>query len=783
MAQEKEYFAFISYQRKDEEWADRLRSKLEHYRLPSSVRKQDASLPKEIRPIFRDALELAGGVLAKEIETALQQSKFLIVICSPNSAISPWVNKEVQTFIDLGREDRIIPFIIDGTPFSDNEETECFPPALRSLKGEKELLGININELSRDAASIKVVARMFGLKFDTLWQRYEREKKRRRWMMIGGTTLFALVCLGVGLYIAEKNVELKSANEKIGKEKERADTERDRAEKTRDSLKIAFDSIAQQNILISEQKDEITKEKNNVEKANYGMKVNLSRILTEKASELMDKGDSYLARLIALEALPPKLPYTIEAESALRKACQKDNALLNGHGIQIYSIAFSPDGKQLASGAFDGTIHLWNPYTGSCIDTLKGHNTLVKSIEYTKDGKYIISRSEKDENVIVWNALTGEDVSSNIIDSDSLIMYLARTGIASKATQLFSYTPGYVATMENNNNAVIIKGKLNYSRRFTSIKGNSLHASFSKDGNLLLTALNNTVKIWDFKRGICRDSLSGHLMTVSKAVFSSDGEKIASASLDHTVRIWNVKTRKTEHILKGHTKKVISALFSRDSRYVASSSADSTVRIWDVRTGDCIQILKHKAVVNTVSFSIDGRLLLTGTAKMDNRIHVWDAASGKCVKILNGHKISITSVAYSPDGRFFASASASSENSIRLWDSKSYKNIRTLLGHKNHVFSVSFSKDGSKIVSASEDKTVRVWDVKSGICLVVFDDFTNRVNHAEFSPDGKHIVSASSDGTIKILDFPPLQQLIDETRERFKDRHLTPEERRKYYLE
>ena len=150
MVQEKEYFAFISYQRKDEEWADRLRNKLEHYRLPSNVRKQDASLPKEIRPIFRDALELAGGVLAKEIETALQNSKYLIVICSPNSAKSPWVNKEVQTFIDFGREDHIIPFIIDGTPFSDNEETECFPPALRSLKGEKELLGININELSRD---------------------------------------------------------------------------------------------------------------------------------------------------------------------------------------------------------------------------------------------------------------------------------------------------------------------------------------------------------------------------------------------------------------------------------------------------------------------------------------------------------------------------------------------------------------------------------------------------------------------------------------------------------
>ena len=196
---DKEYCAFISYQRKDEEWADRLRNKLEHYRLPSSVRNQDASLPKEIRPIFRDALELAGGVLAKEIETALQQSKFLIVVCSLNSAKSPWVNKEIQTFIDLGREDRIIPFIIDGTPFSDNEKTECFPHALRSLKGEKELLGININEMGRDAAAIKVVARMFGLKFDSLWQRYEREQRRKRMMWIGGISIIATISIIIGV--------------------------------------------------------------------------------------------------------------------------------------------------------------------------------------------------------------------------------------------------------------------------------------------------------------------------------------------------------------------------------------------------------------------------------------------------------------------------------------------------------------------------------------------------------------------------------------------------------
>lgn len=210
--QEKEYFAFISYQRNDEEWADRLRKKLEHYRLPSSVRKQDASLPKEIRPIFRDSLELAGGVLAKEIEKALHQSKYLIVICSPNSAKSPWVNKEIQTFFDLGREDCIIPFIIDGIPFSDNEVTECFPPALRSLKGEKELLGINIKEINRDAACIKVVARMFDLKFDSLWQRYDREQRLKKWLWIGASLFLAIIGFCIGGYFIKQNRYIEKQN-------------------------------------------------------------------------------------------------------------------------------------------------------------------------------------------------------------------------------------------------------------------------------------------------------------------------------------------------------------------------------------------------------------------------------------------------------------------------------------------------------------------------------------------------------------------------------------------
>ena len=103
----KEYFAFISYQREDERWAKWLQHKLEHYKLPSNLNGR-TDFPKAIRPIFRDASELTPGNLPQQIHEALEQSKYLIVICSPRSARSEWVNKEVETFISMGKTANVI---------------------------------------------------------------------------------------------------------------------------------------------------------------------------------------------------------------------------------------------------------------------------------------------------------------------------------------------------------------------------------------------------------------------------------------------------------------------------------------------------------------------------------------------------------------------------------------------------------------------------------------------------------------------------------------------------
>lgn len=168
------YIAFISYKREDEEWAARLQRKLEEFILPVQIREEHPGLPENLRPVFRDKTDLGLGLLERRIKEGLMDSRFLIVVCSPNSASSKWVGKEVQEFIDEGRSEMIIPYIISGTPNSGGPD-ECFPSPLKSLNGSQELLAANVNEISEDYAIAKIMARMLDLRIDTLWNRYEKD--------------------------------------------------------------------------------------------------------------------------------------------------------------------------------------------------------------------------------------------------------------------------------------------------------------------------------------------------------------------------------------------------------------------------------------------------------------------------------------------------------------------------------------------------------------------------------------------------------------------------------
>ena len=188
-------YAFISYNHRDQEMAKWLQAKLESYKLPTEIHNEFED-SRYLRPVFRDKTDLNTGILSDELRKNLQTSKFLIVLCSPNSAHSKWVNDEVCAFIEMGRTERIIPFIINGTPHG--TEDECLPHELREMKGEKELLGINIHEVGKQEAFVKLVSKMLDMDFDVLWQRHKRQVRNR---MIA-TAVFLSVLLALLYYLA-----------------------------------------------------------------------------------------------------------------------------------------------------------------------------------------------------------------------------------------------------------------------------------------------------------------------------------------------------------------------------------------------------------------------------------------------------------------------------------------------------------------------------------------------------------------------------------------------------
>ncbi len=201
------YDAFISYSHRDMKWARWLQRRLETFRIPRGLRPEGE--PKRRMKVFRDQTDLAGTELQQTLEKELQSSRCLVVLCSPNSAASHWVNEEILAFRREAPGRRIIPFIVDGEPESEDPALECYPPALRS--GEGHPLGSNVREIGRDKAFLKLVSILLDIRFNRL---VDREKQRRlRTALTAGFTAAAVALTVGGLLwhnalVTRKNREL-----------------------------------------------------------------------------------------------------------------------------------------------------------------------------------------------------------------------------------------------------------------------------------------------------------------------------------------------------------------------------------------------------------------------------------------------------------------------------------------------------------------------------------------------------------------------------------------------
>jgi WD40 repeat protein/tetratricopeptide (TPR) repeat protein len=284
--------------------------------------------------------------------------------------------------------------------------------------------------------------------------------------------------------------------------------------------------------------------------------------------------------------------------------------------------------------------------------------------------------------------------------------------------------------------------------------------AFSPDGSILASgSLDKSVQLWQVSDGALLQKLTGEGQgPVESVAFSPDGQMLASGARDGAVRLWRVSDGTVSKTLTGHTVVVNSVAFSPDGAILASGSNDGTVILWDVQSDELLRTLETPAEVEAVALSPAGKILASGGGRPG--VMLWDMESGETLSTLGGHistisklSLSIPSLAFSPDGVILASGC--SDSTVVLWDVGSGQWLQTLTGHTQEVHSVAFSPDGLLLASGSLDKTVMVWDTEGGQPVCVLEGHNGGVHSVAFSPDGRTLASGSEDRTVRLWDTTP----------------------------